>query len=59
MSSPQEKVRGDPIAWLLEPDNPSVRYLTLRHLLECSKDDPDVETAKAAIARSQIAKRIE
>lgn len=29
MSSPQKEVREDPIAWLLEPDNPSVRYLTL------------------------------
>lgn len=45
MSSPQKKVRGDPIAWLLEPDNPSVRYLTLRHLLGCAKDDPEVDTA--------------
>lgn len=33
MSSPQKEVREDPIAWLLEPDNPSARYLTLRYLL--------------------------
>lgn len=45
MSSPQKPVRGDPIAWLLEPDNLSVHYLTLRHLLRCAKDDPEVDTA--------------
>jgi len=61
VSSPQKlqkKVREDPIAWLLEPDNLSVRYLTLRHLLGCAKDDPEVQAARTAIPRSQIVKRI-
>lgn len=55
---PQKKVRGDPIAWLLEPDNPSVRYLTLRHLLGCVKDDPDVDEARTAILQSRIVERL-
>lgn len=58
MSSPQKEVREDPIAWLLEPDNPSVRYLTLRYLLQRSEDDPEVQAARTAIPRSQIVKRI-
>ena len=58
MNNPQKKVRSDPIAWLLEPDNPSVRYLTLRHLLEQSEDDPEVQAARAAIPHSQVVERI-
>jgi len=58
MNNPQKKVRNDPIAWLLEPDNPSVRYLTLRHLLKRSEDDPEVQAARAAISHSQMVERI-
>ncbi len=35
--------------WLLAPDNPSARYLTLRYLLGCPKDDREVAKARAAI----------
>jgi hypothetical protein len=35
--------------WLLEPDQPSVRYLTLTQLLGKSGADPDVRDAKAQI----------
>jgi hypothetical protein len=35
--------------WLLEPENPSVRYLALRDLLGRPEDDPDVASARAAI----------
>ena len=58
MNNPQKKVRSDPIAWLLEPDNPSVRYLTLRHLLKRSEDDPEVQAARAAIPHSRVVERI-
>ncbi|GAB4408099.1 MAG: hypothetical protein Kow00123_21110 [Anaerolineales bacterium] len=44
--------------WLLEPTNPSVRYLALRHLLGRGEDDTDVREARAAIPRSSIARRI-
>lgn len=33
--------------WLLEPDEPSVRYYTLRDLLDRPEDDPEVRAAKA------------
>ncbi len=39
------------VEWLLEPDQPSVRYLTLRDLLDKDEDDPQVQEAKEAIPR--------
>ena len=37
------------LPWLLEPGNPSARYLTLVHLLDMPADDPDVVAAREAI----------
>ena len=37
--------------WLLEKDQPSVRYLALTQLLEKSEDDPEVRSAKAMIPK--------
>jgi hypothetical protein len=34
--------------WLLEPENPSVRFRTLTDLLGAPQDDPDVQKARAA-----------
>jgi hypothetical protein len=39
----------DPLPWLLEPENPSARYLTLTGLLDRPAGDPDVLAARAAI----------
>ena len=33
---------ADPLPWLLESENPSVRYLTLTGLLDRPADDPEV-----------------
>jgi hypothetical protein len=41
----QEDLKGDPLPWLLEEENPSARYLTLRDLLGC--DDCDTQAADA------------
>jgi hypothetical protein len=38
------------ISWLLEVENPPIRYRTLTELLERSAEDPDVRAAKEAIA---------
>jgi len=49
---------ADTIRWLLEPDNPSVRYFTLRHLLGLPEDEPEVMAAQAAIPTSRAVERI-
>ncbi len=46
------------LAWLLEKDNPSVRYFTLRHLLDRPADDRDVVAARRAIMRSAPVRKI-
>ena len=43
------RLKGDPLPWLLEPENPSARYLALTELLDRSPDDADVIAARAAI----------
>ncbi len=40
---------SDVLAWLLERDNPSARYLALRDLLGRSDDAPEVRAARQAI----------
>jgi hypothetical protein len=49
MSDGAAALRADPISWLLEDDDPSVRYFTLTGLLGSASDDDDVVTAKRAI----------
>ena len=43
---------------LLEPNNPSVRYFSLRHLLDRSEDDPEVLAARRAIMGSEPVQKI-
>jgi hypothetical protein len=38
-----------PVPWLLEPENPSARYLALTNLLDRPATDPEVGAARAAI----------
>jgi hypothetical protein len=55
-----ERLNGDPAPWLLEPENPSVRYWTLLDILDHSDNDPEVRAARAAIpAFSPVAKLLE
>lgn len=46
------------VAWLLEGENPSVRYFTLRDLLDGREDDLELQTAKAAIPTSKVVTKI-
>lgn len=46
----QDRLKADPLPWLLEPANPSARYLTLRHLLDSGEQDSQVTEARAAIS---------
>lgn len=42
----------DSVTWLLEEDNPSVRYWTLKDLLKRSASDPEVKKAQKDIMKS-------
>jgi hypothetical protein len=44
-----EPLQADPIPWLLEPDNPPVRYFTLQGLLDRPSDDQELVEAQRAI----------
>jgi hypothetical protein len=50
----QERLKGDSLAWLLEPDsdNPSIRHFALRDLLDRPVNDPDVIAAQSEIMTS-------
>jgi len=42
----QEQLKGDSLAWLLEPESPGVRYLALRDLLDRPADDAELRAAR-------------
>jgi len=42
----QSQLKGNPIDWMLEPENPGVRYLALRDLLDRPADDAEMTTAR-------------
>jgi hypothetical protein len=51
MSDWMDRVHGEPLSWLLEPDgqNPSVRYFALSELLGRSAEDPELVDARRAV----------
>ncbi len=51
-------MKAYPMEWLLDENNPSVRYFTLVDLLEKNKSDPDVEKSKRMIMQNGIVPRI-
>lgn len=51
-------LKANPINWLLEQDNPSVRYFTLAQVLDKSEDDPDVMNSKAEIMTKGLVPKI-
>ena len=50
MTGWKDKLYGDPLPWLLEPNSeqPAVRYFTLRHILGHSESDGEVKEALVA-----------
>ncbi len=54
----QELLNSDPMEWLLEEVNPSVRYFTLRWLLDRADGDGDVAAARQAIAESAPVRKL-
>lgn len=47
----KNQLRGDSVSWLLESENPGVRYLTLRNVLDLSPDDKKLKSARKAAHR--------
>ncbi len=47
-----DRVKVDPLPWLLDRTTPAVRHQTLRGLLDRAADDPDVVEARAAAMRT-------
>ncbi len=54
MKSWKSCLSADPTEWLLEKNNPSVRYFTLHDLLEKPWTDPEVTEAKQEIMKTGI-----
>ncbi len=44
----RSQLKGDAVAWLLEQDDPGVRYLVLRDLEDLSADDRELRAARKA-----------
>src|SRR5512137_1730097 len=53
-----QNLKGDPIPWLLDPENPSIRYWTLVDILDRPASDPEVQETKAAITQQPLAKEL-
>ena len=51
-------LNADPLPWLLEADNPSVRFFALTELLDRPNHDPEVIAAKRSINASRPVKAI-
>lgn len=53
-----KRLNGDPLPWLLDPENPSIRYWTLIDIFDRPPDDSDVQEARAAIADQALVKEL-
>lgn len=58
MQNWQKYLNGDPLPWLLDPENPSIRYWTLLDILERPANDPEVQEARAAISQQPLVKEL-
>ena len=58
MQTWKNSLNGDPIPWLLEPDNPSVRYWTLVDVLDRPLNDSEVLDTRAAIIEQPFIKEL-
>lgn len=51
-------MNNETLSWLLEKENPSVRYFTLKTLFDRSDDDPEVKEARTAIMHEGLVPEI-
>lgn len=54
MSNWRDTLKADPTDWLLEEDNPSVRFFTLRDVLDGPQDDRAVQSARQDIMHTGL-----
>ena len=54
----KSRLKADPTDWLLEDDNPSVRYFTLKDILGKAENDPEVKNARKEIMTTGVVPRI-
>ena len=54
----RDRLKGDPLPWLLHSEDASVRYWTLTDILDRPRDDPEVLKARAAIPRQPLVKEL-
>ena len=50
----RKRLNGDPLPWLLQSENPSLRYWTLTDIVGRPRDDPEVRKARLAIPRRPL-----
>jgi hypothetical protein len=53
-----KRLKGDPLPWLLEPEDPSVRHWALVDILGRPLEDRDVVETRAAIARQPLVREL-
>ena len=58
MQNWQKNLNGDPLPWLLDPENSSVRYWTLIDILDRPVNNPEVQETRAAIAQAPLVKEL-
>ena len=54
MNNLKSILKADSIGWLLEDNNPSVKYYTLRDILEKTKDDTELQEARQEIMKAGL-----
>ena len=55
---PDQLPSADPLPWLLEPADPSVRYWTLRDVFGRAADDAEVVVARESIAEQPLVREL-
>jgi hypothetical protein len=58
MQNWQKYLNGDPLPWLLDPENPSVRYWTLIDVVNLHASETEVQEARAAISLQPLVKEL-
>jgi hypothetical protein len=53
-----QNLNGNPLPWLLDPENPSVRYWTLVDILDRPTNNPEVQEARDAIVQQPLVKEL-